>query len=98
MVLFQKKKMDRLREAFGGDFFLLLKNSREVFCIGMQAERALWEELETGKGPLENWISDEIYKYQEGRLFEADMEEQERIRHGGQTWGNYAVDMGPKRR
>lgn len=98
LVLFQKKKMDRLRKEFGGDFFLLLKNSREVFCIGMQAERALWEELETGKGPLENWISDEIYKYQEGRLFEADMEEQERIRYGGQPWGNYAVDMGPKRR
>ena len=97
-VLFKKKKMDNLRKELGGDFFLLLKNSREVLCIGRQAERGLWEELENERSPLENWISDEIYKYQDGRLFEADIEEKEQIRYGGQTCGKCAVEAAPKRR
>lgn len=97
-VLFKKKKMDNLRKELGGDFFLLLKNSREVFCIGKQAEKELWEEMERERSPLENWISDEIYKYQEGRLFEASIEEKEQIRYGGQTRGKYAVEAAPKRR
>lgn len=97
-VLFKKKKMDNLRKELGGDFFLLLKNNREVFCIGRQAERGLWEEVDNGRGPLENWISDEIYKYQDGRLFEVGIEEKEQIRYGGQTCGKYAVEAAPKRR
>lgn len=97
-ILFKKKKMDNLRKELGGDFFLLLKNSREVFCIGRQAERGLWEELENERSPLENWISDEIYKYQDGRLFEASIEEKKEIWNAGKTHGTYVPDVISKRR
>lgn len=68
-VLFYEGVFEQLSKQFGGDFYLFPSSKNEWICVGkeyfgdVESMRAMVRDINSAMVEAEDWLSDEVYKY-----------------------------------